>query len=78
LFQRATQEASGSSLRYRMMNRAFFLQILILGSSYYTYRNAVTTLDKYSQKYLRNLGDEEIMNFEKQDPKIINKKANGE
>lgn len=58
------------------MNRAFIIQGIILMGSYYVYKRTLNILDRYSNKYLSNLQDEEILNFEKQDPKAINLMGN--
>lgn len=76
LFQRATQEASGSALRHRLINRAIGVQALVMIGAYYSYKSTLGALDKYSAKYLSGLDDQALLNFEKQDPKAINQKAN--
>ena len=76
LFQKASQEAAGSAIRNRYMNRALGIQFIIMATSYYTHKKTMGCLDRYSQKYLSSLNDEAILNFEKEDPKRINKLGN--
>jgi hypothetical protein len=76
LFNRATQEASGSAVRTRLLNKAFGIQIIAIIGTYWTYKSTIGALDKYSAKYLSQLDDAAILSFEKQDPKSINLSAN--
>jgi hypothetical protein len=76
LIQKASEEASGSALRNRYMGRALGIQTLVILGSYLTYNKTMNVLDKYSSKYLNDLSDEELLNFEKQDPQTVNQKGN--
>ena len=76
LFQKASQEVGGSNIRKILINRAIGVQLFVLASSYWTFKQTTKCLDNYSKKYLQGLDDTQILNFEKQDPKEINQKAN--
>jgi len=76
LFQKAAQESGGSSIRNRLMNKAFMIQLLVIGSSFLSYRSTIAALDQYSDKYLSNVEDEHLLKFDMLDPKIVNAEGN--
>ena len=74
--QKAWSESSGSLMKNRMVSRALLLQTSILFGAYYSYKSTISTLDKYSDKYLKTLDDESLLHFENQNRFELNKMAN--
>ena len=76
--QKAWSNSSGSLMKNRMVNRALLLQTSILFGAYYSYKSTISTLDKYSDKYLKTLDDESLLHFENQNRFELNRMVNSE
>lgn len=76
MIQNAFSEARGSLMKNRLLSRAWAIQTAILFGAYYSYAANISTLDKYSDKYLKSLDDQTLLHFESQDRQAINRIAN--
>ena len=75
LMHRARQETPSSMAQMRYVNRSIVLQVSCVFAIYFSNKYHTDILNKFSNKYLKDLDDESIINFEKVYPTIKKNRA---